>query len=419
MNVIADLHIHSKYARATSKSMDLVNLEKWARVKGLGLLGTGDFTHPKWIEEIKSGLTEDGTGILKSAGGFPFVLQSEISLVHTQGGKGRRVHHVVLAPSLDVVEQITAFLLTKGRVDYDGRPIFGMSSIEFVDRLHEISNDCEVIPAHAWTPWFGVFGSASGFDSLKECFEEKTHLIHSIETGMSSDPEMNWRISGLDNVTLTSNSDCHSFWPWRIGREANVLEMKELSYQNILAALRERKGFLETIEVDPGYGKYHFDGHRNCNVALSPAESRTAKGICPSCRRPLTIGVLNRVEELADREEGFVPKNAVPFKRLIPLTELIIAVQGGPLAGKKTWATYNTILEKFGNEFSVLLDAPERALVAAVGEKLAAAIKANRAGKIHVRPGYDGEYGVPMIGDVQDVPKAAKAGPQTGLGEFL
>ena len=419
MKYITDLHIHSKYARATSKDMDLKNLEKWAKVKGVSLLGTGDFTHPKWINEIKSELTEDGTGILRSKTGFPFALQTEISLAYTQGGKGRRIHHLILSPSTEIVNQITEFLLKKGRVDYDGRPIFGMSSIELAEKMYEISPDIEIVPAHAWTPWFGVFGSESGFNSLKECFQDKLKLIHSIETGMSSDPAMNWRISELDAITLTSNSDCHSYWPWRIGRETNVLEMKELSYKGILAAIRERKGFAETIEVDPGYGKYHYDGHRNCGVVMSPAESAKVKRICPVCKRQLTIGVLNRVEELADRPEGFVPENAVPFKRLIPLTEIIIAIQGGALAGKKTWETYNKLLQRFGSEFNILLEADKEDMEKIADEKIADAIIRNRNGEIEVKPGYDGEYGVPVIGEMKEKKTGTKRKPQKGLGEFF
>ncbi|MAG15692.1 DNA helicase UvrD [Candidatus Woesearchaeota archaeon] len=420
MKIISDLHIHSKYARATSKALDLENLEKYARIKGVNLLGTGDFTHPQWIQEIKSNLKEDGSGILKSSNGFPFVLQTELALVYTQGGKGRRIHYLLYAPSLEIVKQITDFLLSKGRIDYDGRPIFGFSSIELVEKMNEISPDIEVIPAHIWTPFFGLLGSKTGFDSLKECFEEKTKLIHSIETGMSSDPEMNWRISALDNITLTSNSDLHSFWPWRMGREANVFEMDELNYKNILAAIRERKGFVETIEVDPGYGKYHFDGHRNCNVVMSPEESAKVNKICPACKKEMTIGVLNRVEELADREEGFKPEGAIPFKRLIPLTEIIVALNGGSLATKKTWAVYNLLIEKFGSEFNILLNVSEEELKKVVDEKLAAAIIANREGKIEVKPGYDGEYGIPILGKaVEEVKEEIKVKQQKGLGEFF
>lgn len=420
MRFVADLHVHSRHARATSRNLNLENLEKYAKIKGVDILGTGDFTHPEWIGELRSGLAEDGSGILKTPSGFPFVLQTEVSLVYTQGGRGRRIHHLILAPDFEVVEQITSYLLTKGRVDYDGRPIFGMSSIELAEKLSEISRDCELIPAHAWTPWFGVFGSESGFDSLKECFEEKTKLIHAIETGMSSDPEMNWRISALDNVTLTSNSDLHSFWPWRLGREANVIEMEKPSYRGILAAIRERKGLVETIEVDPGYGKYHVDGHRNCGVSMSPAESAKSNKICPKCRRPLTIGVLNRVEELADREEGFAPKNAVPFRRLIPLSELISAAVKGQVSSKKVWNEYNGLIQAFGNEMKVLTEAGEEELRKETSEGIAELIMKNRQGTLEVAPGFDGVYGK-LVLDPGDKPAEIASGPGTGqtdLGRF-
>ncbi len=425
MKLIADLHIHSSHSRACSKDLNFENLEKYAKIKGINLLGTGDFTHPKWISEIKEKLKDNGTGILYSKTGFPFALQTEISLAYTQGEKGRRIHHLILAPSIEVVEQINAFLLSKGRLDYDGRPIFGMSSIGLLDNLQSISSEIELIPAHAWTPWFGIFGSESGFNSLKECFGEKTGKIHAIETGMSSDPAMNWRIKELDNITLMSNSDCHSFWPWRIGREANVLDLKEPTYGNLLGAIRERKGFIGTIEVDPGYGKYHFDGHRLCNVVMSPAESAQHKNICPKCGSKMTIGVLNRVEELASRErpEGYVKENAIPFKSLIPLSEVISELNGFPVASKKTWQIYNALIEKFGSEFSVLLNAEEKELKSVVDEKLAAAIMKNREGKIKVEPGYDGVYGKPILngsGESREnaiIWKAARK--QKGLNDYF
>lgn len=426
MRLIFDGHVHSKYARATSKDLSLENLEKYARIKGVDVLGTGDFTHPEWIKEIKAGLKEDGTGILRSKTGFPFLMQTEISIAYTQGGKGRRIHYILMAPDIGTAGQVTEFLLTKGRVDYDGRPIFGFSSIELVEKMNNISQDIEVIPAHAWTPWFGLFGSESGFDSLKECFGDKVNRIHAIETGMSSDPAMNWRIKELDKITLVSNSDLHSYWPWRIGREANVIEMKELSYKNVLAAIRERKGLVETIEVDPGYGKYHFDGHRLCGISMSPAESNEHKNICPKCGKKLTIGVLNRVEQLAaeDRPEGFMKKDAVPFKSLIPLSEIIAELNGFPLASKKTWQAYNTLIEKFGNEFNIMLEAEEKKIAAATDDKLAAAIIKNREGKIKVEPGYDGEYGKPILnGNVKKPAAIDTATPtkrkQKGLNDFF
>lgn len=792
MQFIADLHIHSKYARATSKDLSLENLEKYARIKGVHLLGTGDFTHPEWIKEIKSKLKEDGTGILRSDSGFPFLLQTEICVVYTQGGKGRRIHYLINAASLEVVKQITDFLLTKGRIDYDGRPIFGFSSIELVEKMSGISNDIEVIPAHAWTPWFGIFGSESGFDSLKECFGDKVNKVHAIETGMScydpetevltnngwkkipevtcsdkvctldaktdkiefqnplrllkyrykgrmyrlkakrvdllvtpnhkllystcdfrkkpsfqlreaellfnkskrfkkngtwigknpkyfalpavkikhgskfysgfrnksekrfpikpwlkffgfwmaegwasegkygdygvylansntelilemkkilesfgynvylyrnreldtirirdcqlflylkqfgkaskkfvptevkslskdlletffeyyikgdghkygrggkglsattiskllrddlqeialkigmsayyklhqrkgtpilslpkaksegykqsedswnvyfirknihtilpstnkkyghteawidyegfvyclevpnhviyvrrngipvwcgnSDPAMNWRVKELDSITLVSNSDLHSYWPWRIGREANVIELNELTYKNVLAAVRTKKGLVETIEVDPGYGKYHFDGHRLCGIVMSPAESTEHKNICPKCGKKLTIGVLNRVEQLAaeDRPEGFELKDAVPFKSLIPLSEIIAELNGFPLASRKTWQVYNALIEKFGNEFNVMLAAEENELKKAVDDKLAAAIMKNREGKIKVEPGYDGEYGKPILNGNRNSKEKTETDAvkrkQKGLNEYF
>ncbi len=794
MKLIADLHIHSSYSRACSKDLNLENLEKYAHIKGVGLLGTGDFTHPKWIQEIKSKLREDENGILHSSTGFPFIWQTELSLAYTQGGKGRRIHYIILAPSGEVVGQITEFLLKKGRVDYDGRPIFGMSSVELLDELMKISGEIELIPAHAWTSWFGIFGSESGFDSIKECFGDKAGKIHAIETGMScydpktevltdngwkkiaevkysddictlnikmgkiefqsplklfrykykgkmyrlktkridllvtpnhkllyspcdfrkkpafqlkeaellfnkskrfkkngtwigknpkyfiipavkirhgsrfysgvrnkakktltiepwlkffgfwvaegwtsegkygdygvylansntklilemkallenfgysvylyrnreidtirirdfqlfsylkqfgkaakkfippevkslsrrlleiffeyyikgdghrygrtgkglsastiskslrddlqeialkmgisayyklhnkagtpiislpkakskgykqsadswniyfirnnihtvlpstnkkyghteawinyggfvyclevpnhviyirrngvpvwcgnSDPAMNWRIPWLDEITLMSNSDCHSYWPWRIGREANVLEMKELSYKNILAAIKEQKGFTSTIECFPAYGKYHFDGHRLCNVVMSPQESEQHKSICPKCGRKMTIGVLNRVEQLAaaDRPEGYTRKDAVPFKSLIPLSEIIAELNGFPVASRKTWQIYNALIERFGNEFNVLLDAEENKIAAVTDEKLAAAIMKNREGKIKVEPGYDGVYGKPVLNGKSDsgsgrkTEATATVRKQKGLNEYF
>ena len=247
MKLIADLQIHSRFSRATSKSITLPNLEKFARIKGVNLLGTGDFTHPKWLAELKSELKEDGSGILTSKSGFKFTLQGEISLIYTQDGKGRRIHHLLHAKDFETVEQINEALLKKGRLDYDGRPIFGFSSIELVEMMKSVSDDIEIIPAHAWTPWYGIFGSMSGFDSVEECFKDQAKHIHAIETGLSSDPAMNWRISKLDKYTLLSSSDAHSFWPWRLGRECNIFDI-DLSYDDLIKAIRTKRGLTETIE---------------------------------------------------------------------------------------------------------------------------------------------------------------------------
>lgn len=396
MNITADLHLHSRYSRACSKDLSLKTLEKWGKVKGLNLLGTSDFTHPEWIKELKRSLVEKD-GIFQTASGFNFVLQTEVSLIYSQGNKGRRVHNIVLAPNFDVVDQITEYLLKRGRVDYDGRPIFKIPCPEFVENLKQISKDIEVIPAHIWTPWFSMFGSNSGFNSVKECFQDQTKHIFALETGLSSDPLMNWRLSQLDKYTLISNSDSHSYWPWRIGREANVFEMKKLSYKNLIKTLKDREGFKYTVEVDPNYGKYHVDGHRKCNFCSMPKQTKQLNGICPVCKSPLTIGVLNRVEELADRPEGFIPKGAVPFKTLLPLSEMISMQVGKAIATKTVWGIYNRLVKDGVSEYDVLLNMPKEELIKYVDEKLVDIIIKNRYGQIKVKPGYDGEYGVPEI----------------------
>lgn len=819
MKIIADLHLHSKYSRATSKDLNFANLEKWAKVKGLNLLGTGDFTHPEWFKEIQAKLTDDGTGILKSKAGMNFVLQNEVSLIYSQGGKGRRVHIILLAPNIDIVKQINDYFMKKGRVDYDGRPIFKIPCPELTESMKKISEGIEIIPAHCllpgtyihsnpklrkieeikendkvlthngkfrevlktykrpyngkiykiipwyfreglittpehpfyaiksfkncswikgtckplcsqrdcckkklyknyspewvqaknlekgdfivyprikesvdknkikisdvikdphvmkkygrtkhikneiiidknfcklvgyyvaegyiisneaigfsfnkkekeyihdvvnlmkvvfnidpakfderkgidiifyshilnrffrnlfysdkekrawnksvpefmlflpkekqaellrgwwrgdagytvshnlanqmkiicirlgiipsiskdlaesfnargkhfiagrkistdkdmftfsnlsffeekdlledksfkkfvnkknmkhgwvdesyiylpirrieikkykgevynlevdednsyvsefatvhncWTPWFGLLGSMSGFNSVEEAFQDQTKHIYALETGLSSDPAMNWRLSTLDNYTLISNSDSHSFWPWRIGREANVFDIK-LTYKDLIKALRTRQGFLETIEVDPAYGKYHYDGHRNCNICLSPSESIKLKDICPKCGRPLTIGVEHRVEELADRPEGFKLKGAVPFKKLIPLSEILSKLIRSAVATRKIWAEFNRLVDHFGSEFNVLLDASDEELKKITSPKIADKIIANRKGEIEINPGYDGVYGEPIFSeeDRKEAPKIEIKQQQKGLNEFI
>ncbi len=395
--IIADLQIHSRHSRATSKDLTLTTLEKYARIKGITLLGTGDFQHPKWRQEIKAELTEDDRGILWSKTKFPFFWQTEISLMYTQDGKGRRIHHLIYAPNGEVAAQITEALGKRGRLDYDGRPIFGFSSIELVEMMRAISHDIEIVPSHAWTPWFGALGSNGGFDSLKQCFGEYEKHIHAIETGMSSDPPMNWRLSQLDGKQLISSSDAHSFWPWRLGREANLFDC-EYDAKEILKAIRTGNGLTGTIEVNPNYGKYHVDGHRNCNVVFEPKESRARNNICPKCKKKLTIGVLHRVEELADRPEGYVMPNAKKFYTLIPLTELIAARHNITLlGGKKVWEIYNSLINNFKNEFIILLETPEKELIKVIDEKLTKLIIQNREGTLKVEPGYDGVYGKVIV----------------------
>lgn len=419
MRIIADLHIHSRFAMACSKQITLQKLEEYARTKGINLLGTGDFQHPLWNKEIKKELKEDENGILWSKDKFPFIWQTEISLIYTQDGKGRRIHNLVFAPNMEVADQVIEALGKRGRMDYDGRPIFGMSCIEFTDMLMNISKDIEIIPAHCWTPWFAIFGSKSGFDSVEECFKEKSKYIHALETGMSSDPAMNWRYSKLDKYNLVSFSDMHSFWPWRIGREATVFDIN-LTYKNIIKAIRTKKGLSETIEVDPNYGKYHVDGHRACNVCLDPEESNKLKRICPKCRRPLTIGVLNRIEELADRKEGYKPRDAIPFKTLIPLSEILSHILGKALTTKTVWGAYNKLLKFGGSEFNILLNLDKKKLNDMTSEKIADAIIKSREGKIKIKPGYDGVYGKLVLDKSDEVEeKASSFKPeQKGLDQF-
>ncbi|RLJ09065.1 MAG: DNA helicase UvrD [Candidatus Aenigmatarchaeota archaeon] len=423
MRIFADLHIHSKYSRATSKDLSINNLVRYSRKKGINLLGTGDFTHPEWIKELKNSLEEDGSGILKTADGFSFVLSSEISSIYSEGGKIRKIHNVVFAPSFECAEQINSELEKRGvNLKADGRPICGISCPELVEIIKGVDERNHIIPAHVWTPWFGVFGSKSGFDSLEECFKDQLKHIFALETGLSSDPAMNWRLSKLDKYALISNSDAHSFWPWRIGREANVFELKSLSYDGLFRAIKERdkNKFLYTIEVDPGYGKYHFDGHRECGVVLSPKEAEKLNNICPVCGRPLTIGVLHRVEELADRKEGFVPKNSIPFKSLIPLSEIVSAFIGGQPFSKKVWEIYTDLIKKFGNELKVLLEAGEEELASVCREDIAKGIVMVRENKIRIVPGFDGVYGYPLLGKLKEreMKTETKRDKQKSLKEF-
>lgn len=419
MKYIADLHVHSKYSRACSKDLNIDTLEKWARVKGVDILGTGDFCHPEWIKELKEKLIGDGKGIFRTKTGFLFILQNEISLIYTQG-KGRRVHLVLLAPDFETVDKITSYLKTKGRVDYDGRPIFKISCEEFTYEMKKISEDIEIIPAHAWTPYFGVFGSKTGFNSIKEAFGKETKHIYAIETGISSDPAMNHLVSSIDDYNLVSFSDLHSFWPWRIGREATVFDLEELTYDNIIKAIRTGEGLYETIEVDPNYGKYHLDGHAKCKVSFQPEETRKYNGICPVCKRPLTIGVLNRVEELSDRKEG-KPKKAKPFRTLIPLHDIISLVTGKNVNTKSVWKIYNKILTIGKNEYDILLNKTQEELETVTTKEIAEIIMRNREGKIKVKGGYDGEYGVPQIEGKEDDIKEEhiELKEQKGLNDYF
>ncbi|MEK6848491.1 MAG: endonuclease Q family protein [Nanoarchaeota archaeon] len=400
MRIMADLQIHSRYARATSKNITIENLEKYAQIKGINILGTGDFQHPLWNKEIKEKLKEDDKGILRTAGGFPFLWQTEVSLMFSQGGKRRAVHLLIFAPNGEIADKITAFLGSKGRLDYDGRPIFGMSCKYLTNELKKIDGQIEIIPAHAFTPWFGMYGSESGFDSIAECFEEEAKHIHAIESGMSADHAMIWRLK--ERVNIVSFSDAHSFWPFRLGREATIFEIPELSYIEIMKAILTGDGLVGTIETPPEYGKYHYDGHRNCNFSCSPEETKKINGICPVCKKELIIGVENRIDEIAKEKTGFKPDNAKSFYSILPLQELIALAYGMRMESKKGWEIYNLLIAQFGNEFNILLNvSKEELLLKKVNNALVDLILLGREGKLKVKPGFDGEYGVVQMPEKQ------------------
>ncbi len=391
MPYIADLHIHSKYSRATSKDMDVENLSKWAKIKGIGLLGTSDFTHPRWLKELKEKLAEEEYGIY-SHNGVDYILSAEVSNIYFKNGKVRRIHNVMIAPTFAVVDEINKVLSPYGALDSDGRPILSLECERMVKALRKISRDIMIIPAHIWTPHFSLFGSNSGFDSIEECFEDEAANITALETGLSSDPPMNWKLSSLDRYALVSNSDAHS--PSKIGREANVFKEK-VGYKELKEILekKDKERFMHTVEFFPQEGKYHWDGHRKCEARLSPKESANVNYRCPHCGRKLTIGVMNRVEKLADREEGFVPENASGYKSLIPLVEIIADALG---VGKDTIGAereYNTLIQRLGSEFDILLFMPKEKILEKCPPKIAKGIINVREGRVNILPGYDGVYG--------------------------
>jgi uncharacterized protein (TIGR00375 family) len=391
MKFIADFHIHSKHSRATSPDMNIKTLSEYAKLKGISLLGTGDFTHYLWLEELKNTLKDSGNGLFEY-NGVNFMLTGEISSIYSKDGKVRKIHNVIFVPSFDIADKINSVLSGYGNITYDGRPIIGIDAKNLAEILFGISKDICLVPGHIWTPWFSLFGSKSGFDSIEECFEEYAKDIYALETGLSSDPAMNWQWSKLDRFSLISNSDSHS--PQKIGREANVFDT-EMSYKAILEALKkkDKKKFLSTIEFFPEEGKYHYDGHRACDVRLSPGETKKNKNICPKCKKPLTIGVMNRVSELADRPEGFVPENSIPYKRMIPLAEIISDTLGVGEASKAVSAEYRAIIPRLGTELEVLIEVSEDKLLKELPIKIAKAIVNVRNGKVNILPGFDGEYG--------------------------
>jgi uncharacterized protein (TIGR00375 family) len=416
MRLIADFHLHSAYSRATSRDMHLANIAYWGRLKGVSLLGTGDFTHPAYFQEIREELEETGDGFLRLKNGAVdsprFILTAETSHIYTQGGRGRRLHMMIFAPGISAAQKINLRLARLGNVSSDGRPIFGFSAKDLVKVVLDTDPACLLVPAHVWTPWFSVFGSHSGFDSLEECFEEETVHIRAIETGLSSDPAMNRRWSALDPLALISNSDAHS--PAKIGREANIFET-EPSYPALVEALTsgDPSRFRGTIEFFPEEGKYHFDGHRDCRVCYSPEQTRQHAQICPVCGKKLVIGVLHRVEELADRPPGFVPARSVPSRHLVPLEEIIAEFSGLKGPSRRVRREYLRFVERGGSEFRILLELTAEELRGFMEADLVEGILRVRAGAVTPRPGYDGVYGQVKV-FTPELPGSVPASPADG-----
>jgi len=392
-------------------------IARFSRIKGLNVVGTGDFTHPQWLSELKQSLVpEPNASLYRLAGNrepsISFMMTSEVCTIFMSQNESKKVHHVILTPTIETAAQVNDRLAKYGDLASDGRPMLNMNAASLVEEVMEVSGENEVFPAHAWTPWFSIFGAFSGFNSVEECYEDMTKHIHALETGLSSDPPMNWRLSKLDRFALVSNSDSHSYWPWRIGREANVFELPQPSYHEMVDAIRhkDQTRFKFTIETDPAYGKYHWTGHRNCRVALSPQEATKLGNICPVCRRKLTKGVEQRVEELADRPPDFRPENPIGFRRLLPLSEIIASVQGGDSPStQKVWTVYNALTDKFSNEYNVLMDVPFGELRTVADDRIAEMIVKVREGRVRVVPGYDGVYGRL---DVSEVDSSERAVPE-------
>ncbi len=415
MPFFADLHIHSHYSRATARDLNLESLHYWAQLKGLEVVGTGDFTHPLWVEEMREKLipAEEGLFQLKPElartidatvpescrGPVRFILSCEISNIYKKGDKTRKNHNVILMPTLDGVEQFNRRLAAIGNVVSDGRPILGLDARNLLEIMLEIDPQGIFIPAHIWTPWFSLLGSKSGFDSIEECFEDLSHNIFALETGLSSDPPMNWRVSNLDGRTLVSNSDAHS--PSKLAREANIFDT-ELSFSAMRHALQTGESFIGTIEFFPEEGKYHLDGHRKCGIIFEPGQSLSHDCLCPECGKPLTLGVLHRVEALADRNEKDLPERTHQFFSLVPLTEILSNILSVGPTSKKVKTAYMETLTALGPELGILKELDESQLGEAPVPLLDEAVRRMRSGDIVLKGGYDGEFGTVAIFDPKE-----------------
>ena len=397
MKFYADLHVHSRFSRATSKSLTIEALAAGAVKKGISVLGTSDFTHPVWFEELSKNLIPSEPGLFRLKDGpadVRFVLTSEISTIYKQGGKVRKVHHLVVAPDMDAARTIATSLARIGNIVSDGRPILGITSRNLLEIVLASNENAFIIPAHIWTPWFSAMGSKSGYDSIDDCYEDLAPHIFAVETGLSSDPPMNWKVKSLDKYHLVSNSDAHS--AEKLGREGTIFDTP-LDYFAMLGAMKSGSGLVGTVEFFPEEGKYHLDGHRECNVVLHPGETKELGGICPVCGRQLTVGVLSRVEELADRHDDSRPPTARPFYSLIPLKEILGEIMQVGSSSKRVAAAYDTVIRKLGGELPALLDIDIDEIRSAAGEVLALGIERMRSGDVHKQEGYDGRFGIVKV----------------------
>ncbi|MCL5100341.1 MAG: endonuclease Q family protein [Candidatus Marsarchaeota archaeon] len=422
MKYIADLHTHSKYAGACSDKLTLENMASSASQKGISILGTGDFTHPLWFNEIKSKLHSKGNGVYHlERQEVNFILTTEVSIIFSTGSgnpslfsrdaNNKKIHNCIMAPNIEVAEQINERLSKFGDLKLDGRPVLTISAAHLVELMHGIDKDIIVYPAHIWTPWFGAFGSLSGFDSMKDAYEDQEMHIHALETGLSSDPSMNWRVSSLDKYSLLSGSDAHSLE--KLGREVTIFDMKNVSYFDIQNLIKN-KNVDSTIEFYPEEGKYHYDGHRRCNISISPEDAKKYNNICPVCRKKLTIGVLHRVEDLADREPGYKPKNVSPYIHAIPLREIIAEANSKGINTLSVKTKYDELINNLGTELFILTDCKIEKIMQ-IDENVGNAIRNVRNGEVNISPGYDGVFGVI---DVMNKNPIKKKGMQRTMRDF-
>ena len=413
MKLFTDLHIHSKFARGCSKDLTIENIIFWSKLKGLQLLGTGDFTHPLWLKELKEKLIEVENGIFqdKKNREIYFILTSEINLIFLRNREVKRMHLIIGVPSFEAAEKINNNLRKFGSIESDGRPTLKIDVIDFISLVFSIDEKIMIIPAHIWTPWFSLFGSKSGFNSITEAFADYSQYITALETGLSSNPQMNWRLSQLDNFSIVSFSDAHSAYPHRLGREATFIEIENISYDNVYQALKNKNSknkIILTIEFFPEEGKYHFDGHRLCGISFSPKESKKFNNICPVCYKPLVIGVMHRVENLADRDENFIDQNRPTFYQFVPLSEIIAKLLKTEPTNKKVLDIYQNIVKKFVNEFEILIKKYQDEEFKKDYPEISNIIDKIHQKKIKIIPGYDGEYGKIIFEDINQPDKKLK-----------